>query len=157
MALIKDYYIQYFRPYLLLIYHYTLSVPGYGNSLSRFQGIRGVSGKFYYYADQTISFFLPFVLLLVMNSVIIHTLRKRSKFSLARLNTQNQNQVQNQVEGRNTKLKSEEKHIIIMLLLVTFCYLILTSPAHGSMIFTSYINFTSSPKMFAGFTQLWVK
>ena len=31
MALIKDYYIQYFRLYLLLIYHYTLSIPSYGN------------------------------------------------------------------------------------------------------------------------------
>ena len=24
-------HIQYFRPYLLLIYHYTLSIPSYGN------------------------------------------------------------------------------------------------------------------------------
>ena len=31
MALIKDYHVQYFRLYLLLIYHYTLSVPGYSN------------------------------------------------------------------------------------------------------------------------------
>ena len=31
MVLIKDYYIQYFRPYLLLLYHYTVSVPGYSN------------------------------------------------------------------------------------------------------------------------------
>ena len=30
-ALIKDYYIQYFRLYLLLIYHYTLSIPSYSN------------------------------------------------------------------------------------------------------------------------------
>ena len=30
-ALIKDYYIQYFRLYLSLIYHYTLSVPSYDN------------------------------------------------------------------------------------------------------------------------------
>ena len=32
--LIKDYYIQYFRLYLLLIYHYTLSISGYGNTIS---------------------------------------------------------------------------------------------------------------------------
>ena len=30
-ALIKDYYIQYFRLYLLLKYHYTLSIPSYSN------------------------------------------------------------------------------------------------------------------------------
>ena len=34
-VLIKDYYTQYFRLYLLLIYHYTLSVPGYGNTMIR--------------------------------------------------------------------------------------------------------------------------
>ena len=34
MVLIKDYYIQYFRLYLLLIYHYTSSTPGYGNKMS---------------------------------------------------------------------------------------------------------------------------
>ena len=31
MALIKDYVIYHFRLYLLLTYHYTLSVPSYGN------------------------------------------------------------------------------------------------------------------------------
>ena len=31
MALIKDHYIYYFSLYLLLIYHYTLSIPGYSN------------------------------------------------------------------------------------------------------------------------------
>ena len=31
MALIKDYYVHYFRLYLLLIYDYTLSIPGYSN------------------------------------------------------------------------------------------------------------------------------
>ena len=30
--LIKDHHIQYFRLYLLLIYHYTLSVPSYSNN-----------------------------------------------------------------------------------------------------------------------------
>ena len=34
MALIKDYYIHYFRLYLLLIYHYTLSIPSYGVAVS---------------------------------------------------------------------------------------------------------------------------
>ena len=32
VALIKYYHIQYFRLYLLLIYHYTLSIPGYSNN-----------------------------------------------------------------------------------------------------------------------------
>ena len=32
MALMKDYLIQYFRLCLLLIYHYTLSIPNYGNN-----------------------------------------------------------------------------------------------------------------------------
>ena len=51
MALIKDYYIQYFRLYLLLIYHYTLSIPGYGKmevlaSMNRMSAITFLSFYF---------------------------------------------------------------------------------------------------------------
>ena len=51
MVLIKDYYIKYFRLYLLLIYHYTLSIPGYGNmevlaSMNRMSAITFLSFYF---------------------------------------------------------------------------------------------------------------
>ena len=36
--------------------------------------------QFYYWLSFTINFVVPFVSLLVMNSVIINTLRKRSRF-----------------------------------------------------------------------------
>ena len=41
-----------------------------------------VYGAFYYWLTEIISFILPFVSLLTMNSVIIHTLRQRSKLNL---------------------------------------------------------------------------
>ena len=52
MALIKDLYIYYCRLYLLLIYHYTLSIPGYGNmdvltSKNRMSAITFLSFYFY--------------------------------------------------------------------------------------------------------------
>ena len=42
---------------------------GYGDSVVK---------QFYYWLSLVVNFFLPFVLLLIMNSVIMHTLRQRS-------------------------------------------------------------------------------
>ena len=64
----------------------------------------------------------PFISLLVMNSVIIHTLRKRQLVSV-------QGQCQGHNEGHLTKMRSSEKHIVVMLLLVTFTFLILSTPS----------------------------
>ena len=43
-----------------------------------------VYGELYYWLSEVISFILPFVSLLTMNSVIIHTLRQRSKFNISK-------------------------------------------------------------------------
>ena len=57
-----------------------------------------------------------------MNSVIIHTLRKRSKLMLTRSDTQiegqGHNEGQGQNEGHSSKMKSSDKQIVAMLLLV---------------------------------------
>ena len=68
-------------------------------------------------------FAVPFVLLLTMNSVIIHILRKRSNSKLVRSDTQGQS------EG--SKMKSSEKQTFTILLLVTFAFLILTIPQYS--------------------------
>ena len=67
-----------------------------------------------------------------MNSIIIHTLRKRSKLNLL--------ESAGQVEIENKKLKSKqsEKQIFTMLLLVTFVFLTLNVPTRA-MVF--YLNF----------------
>ena len=97
-------------------------------------------GQIYYWSSLTISFVLPFVTLLTMNSVIIHTLRQRSKLNLSRLEEQ----------GQSSKAKNSDRQIFIMLLLVTFGFLIFTTPVY---VMTFYINFYTgtTPSFYAGF------
>ena len=56
-----------------------------------------------------------------MNSVIIHRLHKRQ---LVGIPGQGQN------EGHMTKLRGLEKYIVVVLLLVTFAFLILSTPSY---------------------------
>ena len=81
--------------------------------------------QFYYWFLFVIQFALPFVLLLVMNSVIIHTLRNRQILKEA-IETNKLDQGQNQ--GQRTK--NTETQIFIILLLVTFTFLVLVTPAY---------------------------
>ena len=77
-------------------------------------------GKFYQLLSFTMNYVLPFVMLLVMNSVIIHYLRKRSKWT--------RNSLDHPSQGKEHKTKSLERNIYITLLLVSFMFIILTFP-----------------------------
>ena len=96
-------------------------------------------GKFYYWLSEILYVILPFILLLIMNGVIIHTLRQRSNLNIG----------QGHSEGNARKDKHPERQIYTMLLLVTFGFLILTTPAK-SLVF--YMNSYSSntPYYYAG-------
>ena len=96
-------------------------------------------GEFYYWFSEIIHFILPFILLLIMNSVIIHTLHKRSKLNIG----------QGQNEGQGTKPKTSEGQIFTMLLCVTFGFLILTTPVKV-LVFYMNFYFSSTPQYFAG-------
>ena len=100
-------------------------------------------GAFYYWLSLVVNFALPFVLLLIMNSVIIQTLRQRSKLLVTR-STEGQN------ESQDTKSKKPEFQIFIMLLLVTFAFLILTTPMY---VLIFYVNFYhgNTPYYYAGY------
>ena len=99
---------------------------------------RSLPGQFFYWLHFTVSFAMPFVFLITMNTVIIHTLRKRSEWVTS----------QGRSQGQGTK--STERQIYIILLLVTFGFLILTTPAYAMLI---WINFTtaSTPHFFAAY------
>ena len=85
-----------------------------------------------------------FFLLLMMNSVIIHTLRQRSKLNLLKSEGQGQD------NEKNTKGKCSELQIFIMLLSVTFAFLILTTPMY---VLIFYVNFYhgNTPYYYAGY------
>ena len=120
----------------------------YGTTCMPFaKGTDLFAGKLYYWCDQVVGLIFPFIGLLTMNSVIIHTLRKRSSLLLTRSETQDEGQGQNQ--GHSSKMKSSEKQIIIMLLLVTFGFLILMIPANAMTLYPEFVDFSSSPKLYA--------
>ena len=115
-----------------------------GNCLPYIRATQSVPGKIHYWFNNVLFLATPFILLLLMNSIIIHTLCKRSKLNL--------NQVQGQSEGQKPKLKSNERQIIVMLLLVTFGFLVFVTPTYIMMFYTSYGNYLDSPKQFADVT-----
>ena len=70
-----------------------------------------------------------------MNSVIIHTLRKRLKLKLL------ETPVESQTEGQNLKTKQTEKQIFTTLLIITFVLLALNNTTRA-LVF--YLNFYSA-------------
>ena len=97
-------------------------------------GFEKFYGQFYYWLTLTLSFGLPFVSLLLMNSVIIHTLRQRSKLSLTR------SEALSQREG--SKAKNSERQIFVMLLFVTFAFLTLSTPAYAMIFYHNFYHGT---------------
>ena len=102
-----------------------------------------IIGKIYSWLTQTVILIFPFISLLTMNSVIIHTLRKRSKLQLLGPGGQNES------DTRALNLKHSEKQVITTLLLITFSFLIFNIPGR---ILVFYLDFYKghSPYYYAG-------
>ena len=100
--------------------------------------------QFYYWFSFVIQFALPFVSLLAMNSVIIHTLRTRITF-------RKESEIQKSFQSEGEKSKNSETQIYAILLLVTFAFLILVTPGYIFFILNLVIDFTASPAIYAGF------
>ena len=113
----------------------------YGNALDH------ILGQIYYYLSLVKSFFLPFIMLLIMNSFIIHTIRKRSDLIAMKLDSEAYN-----IKGQGKKMKNSEKQIFITLLFVTFAFLILNTPAYGLFLYVMIYDYEQTPKSFAGYT-----
>ena len=58
------------------------------------KGMDHLAGKMYYWTDQVVRFAFPFIALLIMNTVIIHTLHIRSSLLLTRSDTHDEGQGQ---------------------------------------------------------------
>ena len=123
--------ILYSIPHLFVSSHNGWQCMPYGNALKK------TYGRFYYWLSFTINFVVPFVSLLVMNSVIINTLRKRSRFIDSNSTEENQGS------------KSSERQVYAILLLVTFGFLILSTPAYMLFLYMMVVDFFASPATFA--------
>ena len=105
-------------------------------------------GQFYYWLSFVLSYTLPFVLLLTMNSVIIYILRKRLS---PHLKKENRPEAEFKDQGNKQKLKNSDRQIFAILFLVTFGFLTLTTPANLLFLFIMIFDFTTSSKLFAGY------
>ena len=112
------------------------------------QGMEYVQGQLYYWLSLLVTFAMPFVSLLIMNSVIIHTVRQRSLLKIKHKST-----IREQVQNDSNKpvLKNSEIQIFAILLLVTFGFLFLTTPAFTFFMYAKVVNYHSSPESFAKF------
>ena len=104
-----------------------------------------VIGEIHYWLTEFLSFIFPFLSLLTMNSVIIHTLKKRSLLRLLESEVEGQNDV------TNFKMKHSEKQICTMLLLVTFAYLILNILTRALILYLNVSSGGDTPYYYAGF------
>ena len=103
-----------------------------------------ILGELYSWLTQTVILIFPLISLLTMNSVIIHTLRKRSKLQL--LGSAGQAESQTQA----LKLKRSEKQVITTLLLITFSFLIFNVPGRILVFFLDFYS-GDTPYYYAGF------
>ena len=111
----------------------------YGNAIGK------IYGKLYYWLSFIINFALAFVLLLTMNGVIIYKLRTRTDLvTKQRSAGEKVDQGQGDRQGQGSKLKSTEKQVFVILLLVTFMFLILTTPGYLLFLLTMVKDFTTS-------------
>ena len=101
---------------------------------------RTLYGKVFYYFALVFEFVLPFVLLLSMNSVIIHKLRTRSLVADKEVGS-------SEISSR----KNSDTQIFMMLLLVTFGFLTLVTPAYVFFLYVILVDYLASPKSFAGY------
>ena len=110
-------------------------------------------GQVYYWLSFVVHYALPFVLLLCMNSVIIHEIRHISVIQNQITTShfpKNSNHQQNPKVGRNS-----ERQTFAILLLVTFGFLILTTPGYILFLFIMFVDFLSTPELFAGYYLFW--
>ena len=103
----------------------------------------GLTGQFYYWLSFVVNFAFPFMSLLIMNSVIIHSIHKSFKIR------RTPNEGQGQTEGQNSR--RSETQVFATLLLVTFAFLILTTPAYVFFLYVQFFDYASSAYRFAGF------
>ena len=113
--------------------------------------------NFYFWLTCVVQFVIPFILLLSMNSVIIHTIRVRSRSNMLMTTDQGQGQSQGQDkgqgqgqgQGQNQQAKGSETQVFAILLLVAFGFFVLITPLYTFNVYVSVFDFSKTPQRFA--------
>ena len=117
------------------------------NCLAYAKTIKTVPGQMYYWMSFVLNFAVPFVSLLMMNIVIIHTFRTRSMKITRRGRGQSKSEGEGKAQGQN--VETSEKQIYITLISVTFGFLILTTPGYVLVFSLSGMDVKASPYTYA--------
>ena len=133
--------IIYNIPHLFISTHDNWQCLPYGKAMEKSYG------QIYYWLSFVVNYVLPFVLLLAMNSVIIHKIRNRSSLMKEVSTTTNASKT----KSPSTRTKSSESQMFAILLLVTFGFLILTTPGYLLFLFIMLVDFFKTPQLFAGY------
>ena len=134
----------------IFIFYFTYSIPflfvaghnGISCVVNRFVS-GNVLSEMYHWLTEVFIFIFPVLSLLTMNSVIIHTLRKRSKLNILGKGGHDE------TDSDHLRNKQPERQIVTTLLLVTFAFLTLNLPVRSAVF---YVNFSSgnTPYYYAG-------
>ena len=109
--------------------------------------------KIYQWVRVAFAFLLPFLLLLIMNSFIIHTLRNRS--SLFKQEEDDSNNSSN--HRNNRKTKHSENQVYITLLTVTFSFLTLLAPIYTYELVIEITGYSSKSPFSIAVTFLYLE
>ena len=102
----------------------------------------------YFWLNYVVQFVIPFLMLLIMNGTIIHIIRTRSI-----LKTECNGKGHDQGQSQTNKIKSSERQIFAILLLVSFSFFILirSTPLYAFIVYSMVVDYTRSPYDFAVF------
>ena len=129
--------VSYNIPHLFVAANVNWECVPYGGALGT------VFGEIYYWMSFVIQFVIPFVLLLFMNSIIIHKIRTRSVFK------KEGSALGDPSSGENSKPKNSDLQMFAILLSVTFAFLLLTTPSYVFFLYVRIIDFSRTPAQFA--------
>ncbi len=128
---------------LIIIFSILYDIPHIFTTLTRGydcvpygKAFETVYGEIYYWLSFVINYSFPFAALLAMNSVIIHTIRTRQDFSAG--------------GNKGARSKSADSQVFAILLLVTFSFLTLITPAYMLFLFQKLVDFKTNPTLLAG-------
>ena len=135
--------------------HYFLSAVEGTHCTPYSNAMQYVYGQLYFWLSFVIGFCFPFLSLLIMNCFIINTLRNRSSLlEKANIGSKGQTQGQPQGQGQISSVKTSEIQIYIILLLVTFSFLVLTTPGQVILLYIMTVDYNASPEAFAKYYLL---
>ena len=134
----------------IIVFSYLFNIPHL--FMSDIQGLQCVpwgrgtdtAGQFYFYLQMTLAFILPFILLLFMNSVIIHTLRISLSLKISKT------EIQTKDQGQTIKMKNSDMQIYVTLHSGTFAFL-LTTPVYIVIMYMAQVEIGTTPRGYAEF------